>query len=94
MRTFILGAGASKAYHLSPTECRMSIANDFFSTFEKLDISADLRVIIGDIINVAQEDLGVHYTDFFKSSFDIEDFHSYIEGKLIELAPDLTVIEV
>ena len=38
MRTFIIGAGASKAYSESPTNCRMPIANDFFQTFNKLNI--------------------------------------------------------
>ena len=37
MRTFIIGAGASKAYSESPTNCRMPIANDFFQTFNKLN---------------------------------------------------------
>lgn len=47
MRTFIIGAGASKAYSESPTNCRMPIANDFFQTFNKLNISNDLRVHVG-----------------------------------------------
>ncbi|MBE0491310.1 MAG: hypothetical protein IBX44_03550 [Sulfurospirillum sp.] len=84
MRTFIIGAGASKAYDLSPTNCTMPIANDFFKTFEKLDISTDLRVLIGDIINIGKNDFGIDFYSFFSSSFDIEDFHTYIEKKLIK----------
>ena len=52
MRTFIIRAGASKAYSESPTNCRIPFANDFFQTFNKLNISDDLRVHVGDIINI------------------------------------------
>ena len=83
MRTFILGAGASKAYSESPTNCRMPIANDFFQTFNKLNISNDLRVHVGDIINICKEDFKIDVMDFYNLSFDIEEFHSYIEQKLI-----------
>jgi hypothetical protein len=54
MKTFIIGAGASKAYTSSPTGCSMPIANDFFNTFQNLNISSDLRVLIGDIINIGK----------------------------------------
>lgn len=84
MRTFIIGAGASKAYISSPTHCTMPIANDFFGTFQKLNISQDLRVLIGDIINIGKEDFNIDINDFFTSSFDIEDFHTYVEQKLLE----------
>ena len=84
MKTYIIGAGASKAYTSSPTGCSMPIANDFFKTFQKLDISSDLRVLIGDIINIGQQDFNININDFFTSSFDIEDFHTYIETKLLE----------
>ena len=82
MRTFIIGAGASKAYSESPTNCRMPIANDFFQTFNKLNISNDLRVHVGDIINICKEDYKIDVMDFYNLSFDIEEFHSYIEQKL------------
>jgi len=83
MRTFIIGAGASKAYSESPTNCRMPIANDFFQTFNKLNISNDLRVHVGDIINICKEDFKIDVMDFYNLSFNIEEFHSYIEQKLI-----------
>lgn len=84
MRTFIIGAGASKAYSSSPTNCTMPIANDFFNTFQNLDISDDLWVLIGDIINIAKQDFDIDINDFFTSSFDIEDFHTHVEEKLLE----------
>lgn len=84
MRTFIIGAGASKAYIASPTKCTMPIANDFFKTFEQLEISSDLRVLIGDIINIGKEDFNIDINDFFKSSFDIEYFHTHVEQKLLK----------
>lgn len=84
MKTFIIGAGASKSYTSSPTGCSMPIANDFFNTFQDLDISGDSRVLIGDIINIGREDFNISFNDFFTSSFDIEDFHTYIEKKLFE----------
>ena len=59
MRTFIIGAGASKAYSSSPTNCTMPIANDFFNTFQNLDISNDLWVLIGDIINIGKQDFDI-----------------------------------
>lgn len=83
MRTFIIGAGASKAYSESPTNCRMPISNDFFQTFNKLDISNDLRVLIGDIINICKEDFDIDVMDFHTFSFDIEEFYTHIEQKLI-----------
>lgn len=84
MRTFIIGAGASKAYSSSPTNCTMPIANDFFNTFQNLDISNDLWVLIGDIINIGKQDFDIDINDFFASSFDIEDFHTHVEKKLLE----------
>ncbi|MFA6188334.1 MAG: hypothetical protein WC680_03545 [Sulfuricurvum sp.] len=84
MRTFIIGAGASKAYSSSPTNCTMPIANDFFNTFQTLDISGDLWVLIGDIINIGKEDFNIDINDFFTSSFDIENFHTHVEKKLLE----------
>lgn len=85
-RVFVLGAGASKSYAQSPTGERMPIAKDFFKTFDKLSISCDQRVLIGDILNVARDDFGISYENCFKSDFDIEQFHSHVESKLIEIA--------
>lgn len=87
-RLFLLGAGASKSYAQSPTGKRMPIAKDFFKTYDELSISCDRRVLIGDIINVAKDDFGFSYNNFFNSDFDIEDFHSHVESKLIELAQE------
>jgi hypothetical protein len=85
-RLFLLGAGASKSYAQSPSRQKMPIANDFFETFSELSISCDSRVLIGNILNVARDDFGVPYPNFFSSDIDIEDFHSHVESKLIELS--------
>lgn len=61
----------------------MPIANGFFKTFQELDISNDLRVLIGDIINIGKQDFNIDINDFFTSSFDIEDFHTHVEQKLL-----------
>ena len=49
-KVVIIGAGASKSYSESKTGLRMPIANDFFSTFTRLEISGNPWVLIGNII--------------------------------------------
>jgi hypothetical protein len=93
MKTFIIGAGASKAYTSSPTGCSMPIANDFFNTFQNLNISSDLRVLIGDIINIGKEDFNINVDNFFSSSFDIEYFHTHVEKKLLKQMKDGSIYE-
>ncbi len=84
MRTFVIGAGASKAYQNSPTNCTMPIANDFFETFTKLDICEDLRVLVGDITNIGKNDFNISIFNFFASGIDIEDFFTHVENKLLK----------
>lgn len=83
MRAILLGAGASKSYDQSPTGQRMPIARDFFDTFDKLDLSTNLWVLIGSIIVFLEDDLGMGRGSAFgylRSGIDIEDLHSQIEA--------------
>jgi len=82
MDVFLLGAGASKAYDHSPTGCRMPLAKEVFATFEKLDISGNPWVLIGDIINYARDKKHIPIGSVFKRNYDIEAFHSEVEADL------------
>jgi len=84
MNVFVLGAGASKGYSLSPTQMRMPIAKDFFRTFQCLAISENPWVLIGDILNVSKRDWGMELGELFDTDTDIEEFHSYVEEKLLQ----------
>lgn len=88
MNVFLLGAGASKCYSQSPAKVRMPIAKDFFQTFNNLEISGNPWVLIGDIINIAKRDWGIEFADFCNSATNIEEFHSYVEEKLLESLPN------
>ncbi|WP_447725999.1 hypothetical protein [Sphingomonas koreensis] len=80
MRVFLLGAGASKSYSASPTGERMPVARDFFDTFDKLDLSTNLWVLIGSIIAYIEDHLGAESAyQYLRSGIDIEDLHSQIE---------------
>jgi hypothetical protein len=81
MRVLLLGAGASKSYDQSPTGQRMPVARDFFETFDKLELSANLWVLIGSIVAYVEDELGAESAHaFLRSGIDIEDLHSRIEA--------------
>lgn len=84
MNVYLLGAGASKAYDQSPSGCRMPLAREVFATFEKLDISSNPWVLIGNIINYARDKKHIPILEVFKKNYDIEAFHSEVEADLIE----------
>jgi len=84
MNVFLIGAGASKAYDQSPTGCRMPLAKEVFATFEKLDISSNLWVLIGKILNYARDKKHIPLDAVFKRNYDIEAFHSEVEADLNE----------
>ncbi|HDY69029.1 MAG TPA: hypothetical protein ENH85_14720 [Candidatus Scalindua sp.] len=88
MNVYLLGAGASKAYSDSHSGLRMPIANDFFKTFNQSELSEDLWVLIGDVLNVAKKDFGYDYLEFLDFRKDIELFHSHIEQRLFSSSPD------
>jgi len=84
-RVVLLGAGASKSYSASKTKEKMPVANDFFKTFNKLNISEDQWVLIGAIINYVGEFRNVDIEDFQNYNEDIENLHSEIQEKLYEI---------
>lgn len=79
MKTYLLGAGASRAYDLSPTGQCMPLARDVFEIFSKLDISSNQWVLIGDIINRVSESRGIPAEAFGTFNEDIEEFFSEAE---------------
>ncbi|NDV24712.1 hypothetical protein [Desulfovibrio sp. JC022] len=85
MNAYILGAGFSKAYDKSPTDQIMPIANDFFPTFNKLKISENQWVLVGNIINYLVRFKHIKNPDeFAEYASDIEQIHSEIESNLKE----------
>ena len=68
MNAYLLGAGASKSYEASKTNERLPLANDFFNTFNKLDISSNGWVLVGDIINYVKTNRNITVLEF--SSFN------------------------
>lgn len=84
MNVIILGAGASKSYQDSFTKERMPIATDFFSTFNRLEISKNTWVLVGYILNYLERFHGLKFSDFRTYNEDIEKLHSEIENRLIE----------
>lgn len=79
MNVYLLGAGASKSYEVSKTKERLPLANDFFNTFNKLDISANGWVLIGDIINYVRNNRNISVLEFSSYNEDIESLHSEIQ---------------
>ena len=81
-RVFIIGAGFSKSYNASFSKKRMPIASDFFKTYYSLDISKNLWVKIGRIVNYVQETRNIIPEELEKFEEDIEEFHSEVAEKL------------
>lgn len=84
MNVIILGAGASKSYRDSQTKESMPIATDFFSTFNRLEISNNTWVLIGYILNYLKRFHNLKFDDFRDYNEDIEKLHSEIEHRLVE----------
>lgn len=76
---FLLGAGASKSYDLSPTGQRMPVANDFFSTYVKLSINFDPWALKTKLLYYLNLRDGAEHLDLFDFNDDIEDLHSEIQ---------------
>jgi len=84
MNVFILGAGASKGYKESKTNQSMPLANDFFKTYNKLDISTSPYVLVGDIVNYLRDNKNMGIEEFYYYNANIEEIHSEINEKLID----------
>lgn len=82
MNVLLLGAGASKSYSQSNTNEKMPIAKDFFKTYNKLDISSNRWILVGDIINYLEKYHNIPSQEFITYDQDIEILHSEVEDKL------------
>ena len=82
---FLLGAGASKSYDLSPTRQRMPIANDFFSTYSKLPINFNPWALNTKLLSYLNLRDGLDHLDLFDFNEDIEKLHSEIQIKAIDI---------
>ena len=69
---FLLGAGASKSYDLSPTGQSMPIANDFFSTYSKLPINFNPWALKTNLLSYLNLRDGLDHLDIFDFNEDIE----------------------
>lgn len=84
MRVYVLGAGASRAYGVSPTAQPMPLACDFFSIFSNLKISQNPWVLFGDIINFVSESRGIPPEEFSGFNADIEELYSEAQDRLLD----------
>src|SRR5215831_11410736 len=82
MNAYLFGAGASHSYDRSKTGVNPPLAAKFFPTFNQLDISGDLLVRIGDIVNYVRDTRGIPPLFFNMWNENIEDFLSEIDNVL------------
>src|SRR5262245_40260049 len=79
----VLGAGASRAYDLSPTRLRMPLARELAPTFLGLEISRHPWVIMYGLFSYLEHFLEIDDpTAFLRSGIDMEEFHSQLEDDL------------
>ncbi|WP_443738884.1 hypothetical protein [Treponema sp.] len=84
MDCYIFGAGASKSYSASPTNQKMPVAKDFFSTFNKLKITSNPWVLIGKTLNYVKEKYHIDYVNFDSFNEDIEKLNSEIYNDFLK----------
>ncbi len=72
----------------SYSHVQMPIAKDFLSTYNNLEISTNLWVKVGRIVNYVRDTRAVQPEDFSSFNIDIESLHSEIEEKLRESLPN------
>lgn len=84
-RVFILGAGASHSYSLSPTGLRPPLARSIISAYASLPISEDQHVRVGHVVNYIRDNRGISPADFYLWSEDIESFMTEIDDRIRQL---------
>jgi len=94
MKAYLLGAGASRAYDLSPTGQRMPLARDVFEIYSRLDISSNPWVLVGDIVNHVSKSRSIPPEAFDTFNEDIEEFFSEIEESLLAAVAKKDDIEI
>jgi hypothetical protein len=77
--TYILGAGASFSYDDSPTGLLPPLANGFFTTYCGLDISGDIQVRVGDIVNYVRDEYGIQPEHFCEFAENVEPFMTKLD---------------
>lgn len=88
MNVILLGAGASKAFSRSKTGQRMPLAKDFFKIYRNLDIYDHPWVLRGKTLHYIRSEYGVDPEDYLAGEIDIEDIHSEVESRLLEVIKD------
>jgi hypothetical protein len=80
---YLLGAGASFGYNGSRTRVNPPLATTFFKTFNRLLISQDIEVKIGNIVNYVRDTRGIS-VETMASEFDenIESLFAELHRKL------------
>lgn len=89
LRVIVLGAGASCSYSESPTGLRPPLARELISTYKKLDISENIFVLIGNIINYVRDTRGILPVDFLYWNEDLEKFFSEVDEQVTDMAKKL-----
>jgi len=80
MRVYLLGAGASFPYSLSPTGVNPPLAANFFDTYDKLQLSYHVKV--GHVINYVNDKK--QSGNWNNSTANIEDFLTEIDDGIAE----------
>ncbi len=79
---YLLGAGASYGYTASPTGVRPPLATGLFKAFFQLDLSGDLRMKIGWLVNYVRDRYGIPPIDFASFEMDAEEFMTTLESDI------------
>lgn len=93
---YIFGAGASHAYDQSPTRVCPPLARGFFQAYKDLQISEDLEVRVGDLINHIRDTHGLSYDYFNRFTQDIETFMTHLDIQVRQMAsmrPELSKVD-
>ena len=88
-RVFVLGAGASCSYTESPTGLRPPLAKEIIRTFQKLDISENRLVLVGNILNYVRDTRGIPPEDFGSWDEDLETFFSDVDEEVNDISQRL-----
>ena len=83
---YVLGAGASHAYEVSPTGVRPPFARGFFSAYHNLAISKDFEARVGDIVNHVRDVYGLPPERFGEFDQDVEQFMTHLDIQLRQMA--------
>jgi len=81
---YVLGAGASHGYDQSPTGVRPPLAAGLFEAYGSLEISGDLLVKVGWIVNYVRDRFDVPVEKFATFRLDAEEFMTGVEDEVRE----------